>query len=429
ASLADIAFTLQAGRRELKHRLAFTANSLTSAIQQLRGWLEGGAVGVYVSPLDGVAPVLGDQAAIRALMAGGHLSTVAQLWAGGMSVDWTQQLLGGEQRKRVSLPGSVFDLRSYGPQDANVSQLANRNGQIKVSQALENEGEAAKNKLLQSVKEQTAPHAYLDALIKNISERQHLMTALIVYHQLNEAGFTFEERRNAAGKFGLYLQPIEASGDTAKQLLDLLERAQILAADEAGLRLTLPPEIRNSKQVEQLQSQQEIYLRAMPEHRSTFELLQVGLRRWTDDPHNAQAASASADTNALLVDMFATPSKFAFLNHLSAELSLEEHFVGRDNISVLTIGAGGFDFLSAVSALAPDNASIEYCVVSAWPQIAADIAELGEKRFPNVSFSSFAAQTPSALLERFSGGQFDIVIVHSQDPCAQMASDLRTNIA
>ncbi len=171
-----------------------------------------------------------------------------------------------------------------------------------------------------------------------------------------------------------------------------------------------------------LETDDEVTVRALPEYQSYFELLAAILSGMLDGQRPGPKEMAAA--GALMVDMFTAPSKLAFLHRAAAELCFAEGVAERDTLRILAVGAGGFDILSALVAEAAPGARIEYRVVAGWPQIARGIAELGRERFPGVSFGSFAPMAPGALAEHLGGGQYDVVIVNLQDPCAQEAPRL-----
>jgi 3-oxoacyl-(acyl-carrier-protein) synthase/pimeloyl-ACP methyl ester carboxylesterase/aryl carrier-like protein len=229
----------------------------------------------------------------------------------------------------------------------------------------------------------------------------------------------------AAGRI-LKLLP-GARGLTAAYLLKLLAKTPFMVTDEAGIRLALPAAIRSRRQLDELRLQSEISLRALPEYQSYCELLVAILSSILDGrqsgPEQVEAASK------LLVDMFTAPSKLAFLNRLTADLCLAGRFAGRETISVLSIGAGGFEILSAIASTAPREARIDYQVVAGWPQIAKGISEFGRERFPGVSFASFVPMAPGALTEHLGQNRYDVVIVNLQDPCAQEATGLLDKLA
>jgi acyl transferase domain-containing protein len=96
AELADVAFTLQTGRKAFEHRLAVLARGGAEACQALR---TAAATG---SPLetgggDGPAPAT---------------TAAARRWLAGEDVDW-RDLHAGETRRRVPLPTYPFERRRF----------------------------------------------------------------------------------------------------------------------------------------------------------------------------------------------------------------------------------------------------------------------------------------------------------------------------
>jgi polyketide synthase PksJ len=92
ANLADVAYTLQAGRAEFGHRRFVVAETVAEAASLLES--------------DGVSTARnGDPASTR-------LEAIGREWAGGASVDWTA-LREGAVRRRVDLPTYPFERTRY----------------------------------------------------------------------------------------------------------------------------------------------------------------------------------------------------------------------------------------------------------------------------------------------------------------------------
>ncbi|OMG74766.1 amino acid adenylation domain-containing protein [Burkholderia ubonensis] len=338
--------------------------------------------------------------------------------------------------------------------------------------------------LLQSVSTPDDARAHVGTQIDSIAEHMHLMTVGILYVVMSDKGVVFDERQGPDGGFALYPRPAQPLGAAASRVLErllagdagvpdvaaggllqrlgartmtlagrlaevwptrtarkssngwlallpggeglmaayllkLLEKTPYLVTDANGARLALPDTIRSRKALDALRGQYEINLRALPEYQSYCELLAGIVSGMLEGarPGPEQVAEAGA----LLVDLFTAPSKLAFLNRLTAELCMTGRLAGRTTLSVLAIGAGGFEVLASMVAAAPRDTRITYQVVSGWSQIATGVAELGHERFPGVAFSSCAPQQPGALAEHVGERRFDVVIVNTQDPCAREA--------
>jgi acyl transferase domain-containing protein/NAD(P)-dependent dehydrogenase (short-subunit alcohol dehydrogenase family)/acyl carrier protein/SAM-dependent methyltransferase len=110
-SLAQVAYTLQRGREAQPHRLALIADSLAEARASLDAHDWRGAVVDTDAATDAPAPlslpIKSDRTA---------LGSVASAWLAGADVDWTA--LHGGPRRRVSLPGTVFEGRRHWAVDA-----------------------------------------------------------------------------------------------------------------------------------------------------------------------------------------------------------------------------------------------------------------------------------------------------------------------
>nr|WP_294549481.1 SDR family NAD(P)-dependent oxidoreductase [uncultured Rhodopila sp.] len=107
--LADIAFTLQAGREAFPERLAFVAANPDELRQRL---LTGD--GVHTGTASAEPLVDGEEglAFLRDLAAAGRLDKLAQLWAAGANADWAA-LGTARDGRRISLPGYPFARERY----------------------------------------------------------------------------------------------------------------------------------------------------------------------------------------------------------------------------------------------------------------------------------------------------------------------------
>ncbi|WP_238400637.1 SDR family NAD(P)-dependent oxidoreductase [Burkholderia thailandensis] len=125
-SLAEIAYTLQAGREAMAERIAFVADSLDALVDTLDTLDTLDTAGGAPNPAAGAAAarvhrgsgvtrktplsfLADDDLAdtVRAWLAKGKLDLVAQAWASGVDIDWT--LLHGDRTpRRASLPAYPF---------------------------------------------------------------------------------------------------------------------------------------------------------------------------------------------------------------------------------------------------------------------------------------------------------------------------------
>ncbi|WP_063050878.1 thioester reductase domain-containing protein [Nocardia arthritidis] len=124
-SLPDVAWTLAVGRATFEHRLAVVATSTAELVELLDSTADSSAP----APAEGMLVFRGvarthrdldelpgesdaERAEVGALLRSGNLPRVAELWAGGWTVDWEE----GSQRpfgRIVSLPGYPFARRRY----------------------------------------------------------------------------------------------------------------------------------------------------------------------------------------------------------------------------------------------------------------------------------------------------------------------------
>jgi len=121
-SLPGLAFTLQAGREPMPHRLAIIAADAQELQARLRGYLRGdsAAAGIYsghaVRPADGDRS--GDaagaelQTALAHAAAAGRYDALASLWVNGFAFDWRALYPAGAPR-RISAPTYPFNPRRF----------------------------------------------------------------------------------------------------------------------------------------------------------------------------------------------------------------------------------------------------------------------------------------------------------------------------
>ncbi|SOD63843.1 Acyl transferase domain-containing protein [Streptomyces zhaozhouensis] len=121
AESRDAAFTLQVGRVELEHRLAFLATSVADLTAQLSGYLSGDPSVSYhrgrADRTNNVLDVFSSDGELRRAV----LSWIEQrkyerlleLWVRGLSLDWGTLYEGGPRPGRVGLPGYPFARNRY----------------------------------------------------------------------------------------------------------------------------------------------------------------------------------------------------------------------------------------------------------------------------------------------------------------------------
>ena len=107
--LADVAFTLQTGRRAFEHRRFLIARDTAEAAKLL---LRRDPRGVFTSPLPGKPTVEGADAAHAQSQNGDALNALGWQWLNGGTIDF-EPLHQNDQAQRVSLPGYVFERKRY----------------------------------------------------------------------------------------------------------------------------------------------------------------------------------------------------------------------------------------------------------------------------------------------------------------------------
>jgi acyl transferase domain-containing protein len=111
-ALADIAFTLQAGRVAQVERLGLVVSSHDELREKLRAYLRGESVaGPHLANARAArGQVTGAEARIEALIAGHNLDELTRLWTLGADIPWERLC---RNPRRVALPGYPFERVRY----------------------------------------------------------------------------------------------------------------------------------------------------------------------------------------------------------------------------------------------------------------------------------------------------------------------------
>ena len=117
ASIHDIAYTLQTDREPMEERLALIAKDKEDLTTQLTGYLQGGSTDLISGNIirdksDFMLKGKGGQAYIHKSIKEKDLDSLAMLWVGGASIDWTG-LYPGDQPGKISLPMYPFARDRY----------------------------------------------------------------------------------------------------------------------------------------------------------------------------------------------------------------------------------------------------------------------------------------------------------------------------
>ncbi|MEH6633833.1 MAG: hypothetical protein V7776_23860, partial [Halopseudomonas aestusnigri] len=120
-SLADLAYTLQTGRVEMKYRVAFISKDLEELRQQLTSFAENKKTGdqTFNGSVDGITDLtdlLGEVDDVvrmtSAWLVEGRLEQIAKAWTKGVLVDWNA-VHQGAFPARTSLPTYPFEPEEY----------------------------------------------------------------------------------------------------------------------------------------------------------------------------------------------------------------------------------------------------------------------------------------------------------------------------
>lgn len=118
--LADMAYTLQAGREPMEYRLAFGSGSREQLLNALRGYIEGRPVnGIFsgcikntrseATAFDGNPE---KKKILQNLIKVGDIDKIAEMWVKGIAVDWGL-LYDAAQPRKISIPHYPFARESY----------------------------------------------------------------------------------------------------------------------------------------------------------------------------------------------------------------------------------------------------------------------------------------------------------------------------
>ena len=109
----DIAYTLQVGRENYRHRLAFTASDQDEIIKKLRLFLEEKMDSIYVGSLKASSKEINidTEECIESVKSDAH-DELAEKWVNGYLIDWESlhPFLGG---KRIHIPGICIKKKKY----------------------------------------------------------------------------------------------------------------------------------------------------------------------------------------------------------------------------------------------------------------------------------------------------------------------------
>jgi acyl transferase domain-containing protein len=150
-SLERIAYTLQVGRKNLEKRLAVVVDGIDELVEKLTVYSRGrsndtGVNGVYVSSIDTATAHRGTEThgtgeptgskQIKEAMEKRDLEKIAQLFADGLDIDWSQ-LYPHRKLQRISLPNYPFAKTKYWaeriPKPGNHEEFIMKNNNMSVS--------------------------------------------------------------------------------------------------------------------------------------------------------------------------------------------------------------------------------------------------------------------------------------------------------
>ncbi|MCY7297027.1 beta-ketoacyl synthase N-terminal-like domain-containing protein [Alteromonas sp. a30] len=272
-ALADIAYTLQVGRKAMQFRLALVVDSLTALTSQLAKCLDqaaakktlatgknafAGEAGKDKSMLD----LFGNNSELKQSMQTwlqqGNFAPLAEIWVKGVNVNW-QDLYQGALRKRVALPLYPFAQESYwigaDSKKSNVAQQTPHNVDLSQSDELDASIVCDSTKPLhtneshQTQSEKTQPEflyvqeCWQDAALDSIANQPDIVTRVTASLDANALSpvhvlVLFEQVREGEK----FIQTVNAQLDAISPALRdyvVIKREQISEMDEVfyqGLR-------------------------------------------------------------------------------------------------------------------------------------------------------------------------------------------------
>ncbi|HTR88010.1 MAG TPA: SDR family NAD(P)-dependent oxidoreductase [Reyranella sp.] len=113
--MVDLAYTLQVGREQMDHRLAFVASSLAELDRRLAD--DGGCVGNARQNRAEIRAIADDPATpgrLKAWFAAGDHAPLLDLWVKGLVIDWDElNRSSGHEARRIGLPTYPFETTRY----------------------------------------------------------------------------------------------------------------------------------------------------------------------------------------------------------------------------------------------------------------------------------------------------------------------------
>lgn len=117
-NIVDVAYTSQIGRSEMDERLAMVCSDIQELTNQLKAFADGntqGTIHANITQNKTSFSIEGEagKAYLKSAIETKELSSVAQLWSQGISIDWNLLYQSGRKPHKTSLPGYPFARESY----------------------------------------------------------------------------------------------------------------------------------------------------------------------------------------------------------------------------------------------------------------------------------------------------------------------------
>ena len=117
-NLANVAYTLQAGREAMQTRIAFLVSSRKQLMDEIKKWKQSiPTENTYQSTSEAGQnmknPTKEEKKHIEALLEKRQLSDIAQLWIDGIKIDWNHLYTAVDAPQRISLPTYPFAKERY----------------------------------------------------------------------------------------------------------------------------------------------------------------------------------------------------------------------------------------------------------------------------------------------------------------------------
>lgn len=418
--LSDLAYTLQTGRAEFNHRWAAVVSTKQELLELLTLTANEGAHPQFIlSPVDGITVKRHAEGVAQALVSGGYLQVLAELWVSGMSVDWQKIHRAEMNSRKVALPGYAFELNRYWPQQPSVradhvvltGSPAARSGEILAIETLPSHDEKSR---ADDLMDANVPGIQtLIELSQSVLSRLGFVVAARVYEYLVELGLLIEGGASHISKVTARLSASKESGRVVLRLLELLEREGLIAIADDGSLNVLDGTM---KRMGNVKSSRELFLRAAPEYAPCFQLLDLCLNDLLFEECSTGREIMRREDD--LVRILTAPVRKGRLSELVITTHIEEIIAlrsidQRETLRVLEIGVGTLEYVSAIAELnEAGNINIDYRIASGVVGVTDQMMKMARSIYKNINLEFLASEDVESYLKTHV---VDVVVVRTHD--------------